>query len=204
MFGRATAGFALSEAVSARSRAGRRLCWRPSLRLVVVVALSLLAQLAQPITGSDRVGGGADNGRTEQLGPIQLRSGPSPSGAEPPYPLNHTLDGDLTDLGSVTNADFESDPSGSGSPPTNFDLESEPIDVASVTNGDFETGDFTGWTLTGSPTIQSDQTHGYWTRLGSSSQDMTSTAVTIPQSAQALVFDANYQVSGSWLQVYVL
>ena len=80
---------------------------------------------------------------------------PTPSGVEPAYPLNHTLDGDPTVLGQPQNADFEAAPQNFGSPPTNADLEGAATDVVTVPNGNFETGTFANWTLTGSPTIGS-------------------------------------------------
>jgi RHS repeat-associated protein len=182
-----------------------RAIWRPRLPLVFVVALCVFAQVAEPVPRTvspethDRARPAA-----ERLDDLVLRSGPTPSGAEPPYPLNHTMDGETTALGAVQNSDFETPPSGVGSPPANSGMESSPADVATVTNGDFETGSFSGWTLTGSPTIQSDQTHGYWARMGSNNQEITSSAVTIPQSAQAMVADVYFQTSNSWVEIYVL
>ena len=129
---------------------------------------------------------------------------PVPSGTEPPYPLDHTLDGDPTILGQPQNADFESAPEGVGSPPTNADIETAPADVVTVPNGDFETGSFANWTLTGSPTIQSDAPHGYWARMGSNSQEITSSAVAIPASAQSLLADIYFQGQNSWVEVYAL
>jgi RHS repeat-associated protein len=129
---------------------------------------------------------------------------PVPSGADPPYPLNHTLDGDPTVLGQPQNADFETEPGAVGSPPTNYDLETAPIDVVTVPNGGFETGTFSDWTLTGTPTIESDQTHGYWARMGSGGQEITSAALAIPQSAQSLVADVYFQGGSSWVEVYAL
>jgi hypothetical protein len=178
---------------------------RPSLPLVLVVALVVLAQAAEPVPRTVRPGADGHALRAiQRLDDLVLRSGPTPSGAEPPYPLNHTLDGETTALGSVQNADFETPPSGVGSPPSNSGMETAPVDVATVTNGDFETGSFSGWTLTGSPSIQSDQTHGYWARMGSNGQEITSSAVTIPQSAQAMIADVYFQTSNSWVEIYVL
>jgi hypothetical protein len=73
-----------------------------------------------------------------------------------------------------------------------------------VPNGDFETGTFANWTLTGSPTIQSDQTHGYWARMGSNGQEITSSALAIPTSAQSMLADVYFQGNNSWWEVYAL
>jgi hypothetical protein len=183
---------------------GVRAIWRPSLPLVLLVAVCLLAQIAEPVPRTVRPRGDDVPPATERLDDLVLRSGPTPSGAEPPYPLNHTMDGETAALGAVQNSDFETPPSGVGSPPANSGMESAPVDVATVTNGDFETGSFSGWTLTGSPTIQSDQTHGYWARMGSNNQEITSSAVTIPQSAQAMIADVYFQTANSWVEIYVL
>jgi hypothetical protein len=129
---------------------------------------------------------------------------PTPSGVEPAYPLNHTMDGDPTTLGQPQNADFETPPSSVGSPPTNADIESSPVDVVTVPNGDFQTGTFANWTLTGSPTIQSDQTHGYWARMGSNGQEITSSALAIPSTAQSVLADVYFQGANSWWEVYAL
>lgn len=87
--------------MSFRQRRG----WYPSLPLVTVVALLVLAQLAQPVRGTrgsigeDDHSRGAAKALAEELDRLQLVSSPAPSGADPPYPLNHTLDGEF--IGSV-------------------------------------------------------------------------------------------------------
>src|SRR5438477_12884424 len=79
--------------------------------------------------------------------PVQARSAhsfnsppTSTSGADPAYPSNHTLDGSVVQLGSPTNSDFETAGGSVGAPPT---------------NSGFSTGDFTGWTQSGTTSIQS-------------------------------------------------
>jgi RHS repeat-associated protein len=129
---------------------------------------------------------------------------PTPSGVEPAYPLNHTLDGDPTVIGQPQNADFETEPGVVGSPPPNFDLENAPVDVLTVPNGDFESGSFSDWTVTGSPTIQSDGTHGYWARMGSNGQTITTAALEIPQSAQTIITDVYFQGQSSWVEIFAL
>ena len=131
---------------------------------------------------------------------------PSPSGADPLYPPNHTFDGKTTAHGQVTNHDFEASPSSVGTPATNHDIQTAPTTVATLTNGDFEAGTFTGWTLTGSPQIQTDPNQGYYARFTGSSQKITSSAVTVPSTAQSLVYDIGYldAADWSWVKVYVL
>jgi RHS repeat-associated protein len=130
---------------------------------------------------------------------------PTPSGADPLYPLNHTVDGDTESLGAPPNAGFEQAGGPVGTPPTNYDLQTAPIDSVTVPNGNFETGTFANWTLTGSPTIQSDQTRGYWARL-TSGHAITSSAIAVPSSAQALTYQVGYvnPTNYSWVKVYVL
>ena len=131
---------------------------------------------------------------------------PDPSGADPLYPPNHTFDGKTTALGQVTNHDFETAAGSVGTPATNHDLETAPSTVATFTNGDFETGTFTGWTVAGSPTIASDANQGYYARMSGSTHKITSSAVTVPSTAQALVYDIGYlnTTNYSWIKVYVL
>src|SRR5829696_6916400 len=70
-------------------------------------------------------------------GPVgSRRTIPDPSGAYPPYPLNHTFDAGITNLGNPTNYDFETAASIVGTP---------------TTNHTFATGDYTGWTTSGGP-----------------------------------------------------
>lgn len=191
-------------------RQRRPLPWYAAAPFVLLASFFLLVGLAEAVprsihgisASSAHVAGSALGASAGIL--FDPPAPPAPSDAEPPYPLNHTLDGETTALGSVQNADFETEPGGVGSPPANADLEAAPVDVAVPTNGDFETGDFTGWTLNGSPTIQSDATHGYWARMGSNGQFLTSSALTIPQTAQLLVLDVYFQSSSSWIEVYVL
>jgi hypothetical protein len=131
---------------------------------------------------------------------------PSPSGADALYPSNHTFDAKTSALGQVTNSDFETAPGSVGTPPTNHDLQTAPNTVATFTNGDFETGNFNGWTLAGSPVIASDPNQGYFAKLTASTHKITSSAVTVPGSAQALVYDIGYlnTTNYSWIKVFVL
>jgi hypothetical protein len=154
--------------------------------VVYFLGLALTAQLLHSVTERPR-----DEAPPVRQPAVDLVDNPipSPSGADPLYPPNHTFDGKTTALGQVTNHDFEAVPASVGTPPTNHDLETNPSTVATFTNGDFQTGNFTGWTVTGSPTVASDPNQGYYARFTSSSQSMTSSAVTVPNSAQALVYD---------------
>ena len=130
---------------------------------------------------------------------------PIPSDADPLYPLNHTIDGKTESLGSPANSGFEQAGGPVGTPPTNYDLQTAPIDSVTVPNGNFEMGTFASWTLTGSPTISSDQTRGYWASLGSG-HAITSSAIAVPSSAQALAYQVGYLTTNnySWVKVYVL
>jgi RHS repeat-associated protein len=188
-----------------------RRTWYTSTVLVLTVAVALLAQIAQADARALRSPVNLDSANEATLGGIvdfvlPQAAPPDPSGAEPPYPLNHTLDGQIEGLGSLQNANFETAPGSVGTPPANSDLETAPVEATAPTNGDFESGDFTGWTVTGSPSIQSDPTHGYWARFGSNSQVLVSSAVTVPSDPHALVYDVNYQSTTvySWVDVYVL
>jgi len=132
---------------------------------------------------------------------------PTPSGADPAYPLNHTFDSDVLPVGTPpANADFESSAYQVGSPPTNYDLQSAAEDTGTPpTNHDFETGDFTGWTRSGTTSMQSDGTHGYWAKLQASGTIITD-AFTVDSSATGFAFDMGYlSTSGySWVKVYAL
>jgi RHS repeat-associated protein len=152
------------------------------------------------------VAGAKDRPSPDTTSSMEAQAAPVPSGADPSYPSNHTLDEKLEALGSVTNADFEAAPRTVGTPPANSTLEASPVTVATVPNGDFQTGNFSNWTLTSSPSIASDQTHGYWARFTAKGQAITSSAVAIPSSAQALVYDVYYQstTGTSRVDVYVL
>jgi RHS repeat-associated protein len=171
--------------------------------LIWLLGIALTAQLLQVVFERPR-----DQILPEREPAIQLADNPtpSPSGADPLYPPNNTFDAKTVALGNVTNHDFEAAPASVGTPPTNHDLQAAPTTVATVTNGDFEMGTFTGWTLTGSPQIQTDPNQGYYARFTGSSQKITSSAVTIPSTAQALVYDIGYLNASnySWIKVYVL
>jgi RHS repeat-associated protein len=142
------------------------------------------------------------------LGPAsRIQADPSPSGADPAYPLNHTFDADIQPVGTPpANADFESASYPVGDPPGNHDLEDPAQDAGTPpTNHDFETGDFTGWTTSGTTSIQSDGQHGYYAKLQSSGT-IISSAFTVDSSAQSFAFDVGYlSTSGySWVKVYAL
>jgi len=169
----------------------------------LVIAVAVVTVAATLHDSPSRPGSVATMGDAARL---VSHEAPAPSGADPLYPLNHTLDGEQTSLGAPPNAGFEQPGGPVGSPPANHDLQTAPADVVTVPNGDFETGTFAQWTVAGSPTIGSDQTHGYWARLNGSGQAITSEAIEIPSSAQALVYDVGYLTTNnySWVKVYVL
>jgi RHS repeat-associated protein len=165
---------------------------------VVLVGVALLASSLHPARDRPRLDPGTDARLVSHNDPI-------PSGADPLYPVNHTVDGKTESLGAPPNSGFEQAGGPVGTPPTNYDLQTAPVDSVTVPNGDFETGTFANWTLTGSPTIFSDQTRGYWARL-TSGHAITSSAIAVPQSAQALTYQVGYvnPTNYSWVKVYVL
>lgn len=87
---------------------------------------------------------------------------PTPSGAKPAYPLNHVLDANPQPVGTPpANYNFETAGYYVGTPPTNADLSAAITTTGTPpTNHDFATGNLTGWTASGTVTIQSDATHG--------------------------------------------
>ncbi|OGO09483.1 MAG: hypothetical protein A2Y61_07925 [Chloroflexi bacterium RBG_13_60_13] len=140
------------------------------------------------------------------LGPAsRIQADPSPSGADAAYPLNHTFDGDIHSVGApAANADFEEESYPVGAPPGNYDLEDLAEDVGTPpTNHDFETGDFTGWTTSGTTSIQSDGQHGYYAKLQSSGT-IISSAFTVDNSAQSFAFDVGFLSANGWVKVYAL
>jgi YD repeat-containing protein len=142
----------------------------------------------------------------ESAAQLVSHNDPTPSGADPIYPLNHTIDGKTESVGTPpANSGFEQAGGPVGTPPPNYDLQTAPVDSVTVPNGNFETGTFANWTLTGSPTISSDQPHGYWANLGSG-HAITSSAIAVPSSAQAITYQVGYLTTTnySWVKVYVL
>jgi len=132
---------------------------------------------------------------------------PVASLADPAYPLNHTFDADVLAVGTPpANSDFEAASYNVGTPPANHNLESAAQDAGTPpTNHDFETGSFTGWTTSGTTSIQSDTPHGYYAKLGNNGTIITS-AFTVDGTAQSFAFDVGYlSTSGySWVKVYAL
>ncbi|HXK36832.1 MAG TPA: DUF6531 domain-containing protein, partial [Candidatus Paceibacterota bacterium] len=135
------------------------------------------------------------------------RADPLPSGAESAYPLNHTFDADVQLVGTPpANYEFEAAGYTVGDPPTNHDLEAPAQDAGTPpTNHDFEAGSFTGWTTSGTTSIQSDGSHGYYAKLGSGGT-IISSPFTVDSTAQSFVFDVGYlsTTSYSWVKVYAL
>jgi RHS repeat-associated protein len=169
--------------------------------LALTVAFIVFAALLQA-TPSQRVPIRLE----ESAAQLVSHNDPTPSGADPIYPLNHTIDGKTESVGTPpANSGFEQAGGPVGTPPPNYDLQTAPIDSVTVPNGGFETGTFANWTLTGSPTIQSDQTRGYWGSLGSG-HAITSSAIAVPSSAQALTYQVGHLTTNnySWVKVYVL
>jgi YD repeat-containing protein len=131
---------------------------------------------------------------------------PAASGAHPPYPLNHTFDAETVSQGAQPNADFETPGTTAGTPPTNHDLSTASIDTgAPPTNFDFATGSFSGWTTTGTPTIQTTSgPDGTWAQLDvTTNESLTSDAFTVAADAQGLTFDLGYLTTSGTTTWYV-
>jgi hypothetical protein len=170
--------------------------------LALAVALAFLATVLQAVPPSERSRVLLDGSITR----LVSHNDPIPSDADPLYPLNHTIDGKTESVGTPpANSGFEQAGGPVGTPPVNYDLQTAPIDSVTVPNGNFETGTFANWTLTGSPTISSDQTRGYWARLDGG-HAITSSAIAVPSTAQALTYQVGYLTTNnySWVRVYVL
>ncbi len=137
-----------------------------------------------------------------------LSQTPSLSGANPPYPRNHVLDGVSQPLGTPpANHSFESSPTTTGTPPANHDLEAAPSSVGTPpTNNDFESGDLSGWATSGSVVIESDTPHGYYAKLSGGNATLISDAFTVDSATQVFRFDAGWLTTNnySWVKVYVL
>jgi RHS repeat-associated protein len=136
-----------------------------------------------------------------------IEADPPASLADPAYPLNHTFDADVLAVGAPpANSDFETASYTVGTPPANHNLESAAQDAGTPpTNHDFEAGSFSGWTTSGTTSIQSDTPHGYYAKLQASGT-IISSAFTVDSTAQSLAFDVGYlSTSGySWVKVYAL
>ena len=173
--------------------------------VIYFLGLALTAQLLHAVVERPR-----DAQLPEREPAIQLADNPipSPSGADSTYPLNPMIDGDVKAVGNpIPNADLQQPSFNTGTPATNADLETAPVSVVTVPNGAFGTGDFSNWTQAGSGiTIQSDASHTNWAKFTSTTGSLTTSAVTIPATAQELVYDINYiSTTGySGLEIYVL
>ncbi|HLZ73267.1 MAG TPA: hypothetical protein VKV26_25465 [Dehalococcoidia bacterium] len=98
------------------------------------------------------------------------------SGANPAYPLNHMLDTVRSTVGTPpTNDDFETPAASVGTPPA---------------NSGFSTGDFTGWTTSGTTAIGADSGNDY-ASLGSSATILSS-AFTLDGRASSISLRAKY------------
>jgi RHS repeat-associated protein len=147
------------------------------LPLLAILALVVLAALVL----SER----------QTLPPQTAEAAPTPSGAKPLYPANFNFD--AAGQGEVgvppSNHDFEIDARQVGTPPTNYD---------------FETGDLTGWTTSGTVSVESGGPSGYYAKLGSGG-NIISSPFTIPNEAQSLRLDVGMLGSGTnWYYVYIL
>jgi hypothetical protein len=117
---------------------------------------------------------------------------PSASGADAPYPLNHTFDGNshTVDVG-LTNGDFAAN-SVSAAAPDNADFNSAISFVGTPpTNSDFASGDLTGWTPTNNVSVQSNTPQGYYGQMGGWSM-LTTAAFNVDNAAQVFTFTLGY------------
>jgi hypothetical protein len=168
-------------------------------RAVLLVAILIVPGLLDPIARTAPVGhplGAAASAGTVNRLPAQRETHqaapPDPSGANPPYPLNHTLDAELVPLGGPTNADFDSAGSSVGTPPTNSGFDTAPTDVGTPpTNFNFATGDFTGWSKNGSLTaIQTTSgPESQWAKFSQAGSWIKTGAFTVDAAAQSITFD---------------
>lgn len=136
----------------------------------------------------------------------RVNTSPSPSGADLAYPLNHTFDADGQLTGTPpANYDFEATTTTVGTPPTNHNFTTAGGDVgAPPPNHNFASNDFSGWTTAGSPTIQSDATHGSYAQLGSGA-GVTTSAFAVDPTAHIFTLDAGFLATGtSYLRVYAM
>lgn len=174
-------------------KASRRPSSGPRLRRLGILALAILSLAIPPFFLET---------------PTDVRATPTASGAEPPYPLNHTIDSSPSSVGTPpTGADFETAPYQVGAPPTNSDLSAAASTIGSQpTNADFETATLSPWTTSGTVTLQSGSGPGYHARFDTSGASVTTDAFTVDSSAQHLVYDIGFlSTSGtSWVRVNVL
>jgi len=119
----------------------------------------------------------------QALPPQTAEAAPTPSGAKPLYPANFNFD--AAGQGEV------------GVPPTNHDFEIDARQVGTPpTNHDFEIGDLTGWTTSGTVSVESGGPSGYYAKLGTNGI-ITSSPFTIPDNAQSLSVDMGTLASGT-------
>ena len=99
-----------------------------------------------------------------------------------------TLSGATTT--EVVNGDFSGEGLGEvGTPPTNHDFEASAQDVGTpASNHDFEDGDFTDWTTTGDPAVNSGRPDGYYASMDSG-DILLSAAFTVDDDAQVFKVD---------------
>ncbi|MGI8553119.1 MAG: RHS repeat-associated core domain-containing protein, partial [Dehalococcoidia bacterium] len=125
-----------------------------------------------------------------------LNTAPSASGAVNSYLLNHNFDINIVAAGAgPTNSGFEVAASRVGAAPTNAGTP--------PANSTFATGDFTGWTTSGGPTIQTDPTHGKYAVVNWTDA-ITSSPFTVDPTTQAFTVDSYYPPGYNAMWVYIL
>ncbi|MEX0784302.1 MAG: hypothetical protein WD557_16800 [Dehalococcoidia bacterium] len=103
----------------------------------------------------------------------------------------------------IVNGDFSGEGLGEvGTPPTNNDFETTGGTVGTPpSNNGFGTGDFTDWTVTGTPTIQTGGPNGDYARLDAS-EELRSASFTVASNAQSLTWQMAAVNAGTFQVVY--
>jgi hypothetical protein len=161
-------------------------------RLAQLAPVTLLTVLILPLLGSSPLVSLASAAGHRAAKPVagHFVSSPTVSGAANAYPLNETFDADPQPTGTPpANSGFEAPAQNAGTPPTNSNFSSAPaIAGTPETNDNFATGNFSGWSVAGAPTIQSDPTHGNYAKLNANDA-IISSPFTVDPSIQALSLD---------------
>lgn len=131
----------------------------------------------------------------------------SPSQVAPLYPLNHMLDTKIHFLeGLPYNYNFTTPGYPVGSPPTNSAFSASIIDAGiPLLNFNFETGNLNNWTPSGTVSIASDSSHGYFAQVGASGI-LISSPVFVDATAQQIRFELGHAnaLQNGLLDVYAL
>lgn len=102
------------------------------------------------------------------------------------------------------NHNFETPAITVGTPPTNHDMTTAAYASGAPANYDFETGTLSGWMASGTVSVQSNATQGYYASLGASGV-LTTSAFTVTGETQQLAVAIGYlhPTSTSYVEFYV-